>query len=155
MTTTNNNTNTNSKFGASFKAVNLTQHDTTPEQRADGVADRLHPGLLSDLLTFDKLPSPEGIDARAEAIARHAVSVYERWEIPAGTRDYDASDWPQAMIGGAPFLMAALERALIRYRICPVYAFSVRESVEAPQSDGSVRKVAIFRHLGLVQPPLE
>jgi hypothetical protein len=93
--------------------INLTQHDTTPEQRADGVTDRIHPGLLAELLTFSSLPSPELISDRAEALARHAVSVYERWDIPAGTRDSDASDWPQAMIGGAPFLMAALERALV------------------------------------------
>ena len=32
-----------------------------------------------------------------------------------------------------------------------VYAFSVRESVEQPQPDGSVRKVNVFRHVGFVQ----
>jgi hypothetical protein len=31
-----------------------------------------------------------------------------------------------------------------------VYAFSRRESTEAVQEDGSVRKVAVFRHLGFV-----
>jgi len=55
------------------------------------------------------------------------------------------------MIGGAPFLMSALEDALVIAGITPLYAFSVRESVEAEQADGSVRKVAVFRHLGFVE----
>ena len=37
------------------------------------------------------------------------------------------------MIGGAPYLMASLERALDAVMIQPVYSFSVRESVEAVQ----------------------
>jgi len=32
----------------------------------------------------------------------------------------------------------------------PVYAFSVRESIEQTQPDGSVRKVNVFRHAGFV-----
>ena len=44
--------------------------------------------------------------------------------------------------------MAPLEEAL-RYRgILPLYAFSRRESREETDPDGSVRKVAVFRHLG-------
>jgi hypothetical protein len=34
------------------------------------------------------------------------------------------------MIGGAPFLMGPLEAALLKDNRVPVYAFSVRESVE-------------------------
>jgi hypothetical protein len=55
-----------------------------------------------------------------------------------------------AMIGGAPYLMAPLESALRAHGITPVYAFSVRESVDQVQPDGSVRKVAVFRHAGFV-----
>ena len=54
------------------------------------------------------------------------------------------------MIGGAPFFMESLATALRREGYCPVYAFSRRESVEQVQADGSVRKVAVFRHLGFV-----
>ena len=34
--------------------------------------------------------------------------------------------------------------------IQPVFAFSVRETEEQKQADGSVRKVAVFRHAGFV-----
>ena len=54
------------------------------------------------------------------------------------------------MIGGAPFLMGALESALLDYGITPVYAFSKRESVEEVQKDGSVKKINIFRHAGFI-----
>jgi hypothetical protein len=55
------------------------------------------------------------------------------------------------MIGGAPYLMGALEKALRECGFTPVYAFSKRESIDQPQPDGSVRKVAVFRHLGFVE----
>ena len=54
------------------------------------------------------------------------------------------------MIGGAPWLMSSIENALRDHRITPIYAFSVRESAEQVQPDGSVRKVNIFRHAGFV-----
>lgn len=56
-----------------------------------------------------------------------------------------------AMIGGAPFLMASLERALAAVQMRAVYAFSVRVSAEQAQPDGSVRKVQTFRHAGWVE----
>jgi hypothetical protein len=34
--------------------------------------------------------------------------------------------------------------------ITPLYAFSVRESVEQALADGSVRKVNVFRHAGFI-----
>ena len=65
----------------------------------------------------------------------------------------DESDDPHptaAMIGGAPWMMAKLERALLEIGVPSVYAFSVRESAEQTQPDGSVRKVNVFRHAGFV-----
>ena len=47
-------------------------------------------------------------------------------------------------------MMARLERALIERGIEPLYAFSVRESTEEVQADGSVRKVAVFKHAGFI-----
>ena len=55
-----------------------------------------------------------------------------------------------AMIGGALWLMAPLAAALREQGIEAVFAFSVRETEEQKQADGSVRKVAVFRHAGFV-----
>jgi hypothetical protein len=54
------------------------------------------------------------------------------------------------MIGGAPFLMGPLETALRARGFSPVYAFSVRESVERTTATGAVEKTATFRHAGFV-----
>lgn len=120
--------------------VNLTQHAATQEQIDQGVVD-LSPHLqkrLKELLTFETLPTKSDIVAVAFAIAEFARGAYK--EKPQ-----------QAMIGGAPWLMAELERRLLAHGIEPVYAFSVRESVDEIQGDGSVRKVSVFRHQGFVR----
>ena len=126
--------------------VNLTQHPASPEQIAAGVVDLPagHRALLVQSLTVDALPSRSEIEARCADIAELACHN--------GLAD-DAGDDPhpeQAMIGGAPWMMRALENALLAVGIQPVYAFSVRESFEAVQPDGSVRKVNVFRHAGFI-----
>ena len=116
--------------------INLTQHKATDEQIRAGVVDPM-PELKAKIrqaLTFDALPS------QAE-IARAAVAL--AWLA-------DESGEAVAMIGGAPFLMSSLEVALTEIGIRPMYAYSRRESVERTQADGSVRKVAVFKHLGFV-----
>lgn len=55
------------------------------------------------------------------------------------------------MIGGALWLMAPLAAELRDRGIEPVFAFAVRDTEEQIQPDGSVRKVAVFRHTGFVQ----
>ena len=55
------------------------------------------------------------------------------------------------MIGGAPFFMGILEQELKKQGIKPVYAFSQRESVDKEMADGSVQKVAVFKHLGFYE----
>lgn len=116
--------------------LNLTQHEATPEQLAAGVEEPgTRKGSVQALLTFRDLPSREEIAARAVALAALA-------------QGYGAS---AAMIGGALWLMAPLEAALRGLGIRPLYAFSVRESVEETAPDGSVRKVAVFRHKGFVE----
>jgi hypothetical protein len=78
----------------------------------------------------------------------------------ASTYDYEGHDVDEgehpthAMIGGAPWMMAALESALLDAYITPLYAFSVRESVEIAQPDGSVVKTAVFKHVGFYNPVL-
>ena len=125
-----------------MRVLNLTQHAATAEQVAAGVVD-LEPEAreaLQALLTFSSLPSREEIEQRAEDIAALAALHAES----------EAGIALHGMIGGAPFLMAPLERALAAQGIEPVYAFSTRVSAEETQPDGSIRKTQVFRHLGFV-----
>ena len=116
--------------------INLTQHEATPEQIAAGVVEPSPEtkAKIQQALTFDTLPSQAEIAAAAASLAWLA----------------DESGEAVAMIGGAPFLMSALEEVLTEIGIRPIYAYSRRESVEQTQADGSVRKAAVFRHLGFV-----
>lgn len=128
-----------------MKVLNLTQHLATPEQIAAGVVE---PAIdakkqLVSLLTFEQLPTAAEIRSRAYDIAAVARSQYV-------TEPTEGVRFTHAMIGGAPYLMGPLEIALRASQITPVYAFSVRESVDEVQPDGSVRKVAVFRHVGFV-----
>lgn len=127
--------------------LNLTQHVTTDEQKAQLVVEpRMTKEKIRKLLTFEEIPSKEEIEARASELAEIAVSEANHY---AGETD---RIWiTRVMIGGAPFLMGALEKALRECGFTPVYAFSKRESEEIPQPDGSVRKIAVFRHIGFVE----
>jgi hypothetical protein len=118
------------------KILNLTQHYATPDQIAEGVVDLVGPAreALIDMLTFDEPPTPMGVARRAKRIAELATK--------AGAE--------RVMIGGAPYLMASLEKALFAAGIEPFYAFTRREVVETVQADGIVRKVVEFRHAGWV-----
>lgn len=133
-----------------MKILNLTQHSSTPEQKAAGVVDLVGESLaeLKQLLTFDTLPTKEEIQRRAASIARLAVE--QNYEVC--DEDFETPRFTHAMIGGAPFLMSALESALMDDFFTPIYAFSVRESIEEIQPDGSVRKANVFRHAGWVTP---
>jgi hypothetical protein len=122
--------------------INFTQHPSTPEQRAAGVVDlpAEERARLQELLTFEELPAASDIRARALTIA----------DLAATKKNYPHPC--VVMIGGAPFLMAALERALQQTHIIYCYAFSRRESAETIRDDGSVHKTQIFRHAGFVYP---
>lgn len=119
--------------------LNLTQHRATPEQIAAGVvdlSDSSDRALLQSALTFNEAPEEADLLARSESIARMVT------EHPDRPRS--------AMIGGAPYFMRPLENALWYWGIRPLYAFSVRESVERALPDGTVEKTAVFRHAGFV-----
>lgn len=128
--------------------LNLTQHKATMEQIKAGVVDLpsdVSP-IVRNLLTFDDIPSPLTLIERAEAIAAIAA------ECASGEDREDGEGFAlSAMIGGAPFFMAPLERALLDAGITPVYAFSVRDSIEQPDGNGGVRKVNVFKHVGFVE----
>jgi hypothetical protein len=128
--------------------LNLTQHVATSEQKAQLVVEpRMCKAKIQKLLTFEEIPTKEEIEARAKELARIAVSEASMY---AG--DTDNEIWiTRVMIGGAPYLMGALENAVRECGFTPVYAFSKRESEEIPQPDGSVRKVQVFRHCGFVE----
>lgn len=115
--------------------LNLTQHEATPEQKEAGVIEPSSKDFIKSLLTFDHLPDTGDLIDRAERLAEFAHDL-----------GHD-----QALIGGAPFFMAPLEKALLEYGIQPVYAFSVRESVEKIASDGSVTKTNVFKHVGFFE----
>ena len=116
--------------------VNLTQHSITDEQKLDGVREISVRQEVTKLLTFDDLPGMEEVEARARDLA----SVAKREGATA------------AMIGGAPYLMAYLERALIERGIEPIYSYTKRDCTEERLLDGSVRKMMLFRHQGFVRP---
>jgi len=128
--------------------LNLTQHNATPEQKAQLVVEpRMCKDKIRELLTFEEIPTREEIEARAKELARIATSEASMY---AG--DTDNEIWiTRVMIGGAPYLMGALEKALRECGFTPVYAFSKRESEEIPQPDGSVKKIQVFRHAGFVE----
>ena len=122
--------------------LNLTQHAATADQRAAGVVDLEGEQLmaLKALLTFGRFPTAFEVSLMAQAIARLAADFLR----------HDDHDRRRAMIGGAPYLMAPLEHALVAEGIQPLFAFSQRVSVEEIQPDGTVRKTAVFRHEGFI-----
>lgn len=122
--------------------INLTQHPATADQLAAGVADLPadQRAILAKALTFESLPTRGEIVAAAGIIAGLAAS--------AGPAPHILPD--AAMIGGAMWLMAPLAAAVEARGIEALFAFSQRESVDELQADGSVRKTAIFRHVGFV-----
>ena len=115
--------------------LNLTQHQATPDQIAAGVMEPSDKEKVQALLTFNYLPSMEEIYERAEALSDLASECGAT----------------QVMIGGAPYLMAPLQECLTRRRILPLYSFTERVSEDVPQTDGTTRKVSVFRHVGFVR----
>lgn len=123
-----------------MRILNLTQHQATPEQVAQGVVDlddvdRFNVSLL---LTFDELPTRNRIEQAAQQLAEFADRLCRAYRADA------------VMIGGAPYLMPELECALRRHGVRFCYAFSKRVAEDQLQPDGSVRKVQVFRHAGFI-----
>lgn len=120
--------------------LNLTQHKATPDQIAVGVFDAPDDlrEIIADLLTFDQPPTHAQMRVRARELAR-IVSMFQVDKV---------------MVGGAPFFMGPLVAELRYIHRASLFAFSRRESVDQPQPDGTVRKVAVFKHAGFV-PALE
>ena len=121
--------------------LNLTQHQATSEQKEEGVIepsekDKSH---IRELLTFDEIPTKDELENRARQIVNIAYNGYIEQNV-----NY-------AMIGGAPFFMAHLVEWLHDVNIQPLFAFSIRESIETIAEDGSIVKNNVFRHKGFVE----
>jgi hypothetical protein len=114
--------------------LNLTQHLATADQIEVGVVEPTSKEEVKSLLTITALPTMAELNARAEALA--ALAAREGAEA--------------VMIGGAPYLMAPLERALKGKGIKVLYAFSQRKSIDV-HKDGVVTKTAIFVHAGWIE----
>lgn len=128
--------------------LNLTQHTATDEQRKAGVIDLpdRERQMLQVLLTFEELPTSEGLFLRAAGI----IDLIEGTDWHPDQPDGESPHFPNAMIGGAPFFMPVLAEALKENGIQPLYAFSQRIVEEQEDGTGGVRKVAVFRHVGFV-----
>jgi hypothetical protein len=127
-----------------MKIVNLTQHAASPAQEAEGVVcphvdSNPFSAALRELLTFDTLPSSQDVADRSAKLAKMARQL----------ADFAGAD--AAMIGGAPFLMASLEKALGDVGLIAVFAFSTRESVEEVVGGQTVKR-SVFAHKGFVGP---
>jgi len=150
--------------------LNLTQHAGTQTQALAGLVD-LSPEEREKLTYYLTVPEEElqasedvfknVLQARVngivsllwprlveedEARAKEAVRLYADGDNFGG---WNASrrDLCDALVGGAPYLVDRLKDRLKELGVRPVYATSVRRSVEETLADGSVRKTQVFEHL--------
>ena len=117
--------------------LNLTQHKADAAQKHEGVFEPVNKNMVKELLTFTTIPSRDTLHRRAKALA-NVVAQFENYT-------------GRVMIGGAPYLMPYLEDAIIDIGCTPVYAFTVRDSVEETLEDGTTIKKSVFTHLGFVE----
>ncbi len=156
------------------RIINMTQHQATPEQLAQGVME-LDADLktqLIKLLTVEDLNEVihhVNLETRADKIIALATEQIARMAMAKGEElapvfkaamELDKfSSTPMhlnsyygvaVMLGGAPWLMPALEKAAHLMGLSVCYAFSKRVSEEQHQPDGTVRKVNTFKHQGFI-----
>jgi len=117
------------------RILNLTQHQATPAQVAAGVVEPSDKAHVQALLTFNTLEDTYHMRERALRLVGVTLGV-----------DCDA-----VMVGGAPFFMPTLVAVMQEHDVKVVFAFSVRESVEVTNPDGTVTKRSSFSHAGWVE----
>ena len=119
-----------------MKILNLTRHAATAEQLEAGVYEPWEENKpkIKKLLTFDNLPSAEEIAVRANHLCFLACIETSFANLK------DKNTTKAVMLGGAPFLMSALEKELKGAGIKVVYAL-----------DGNIKKTSAFKHKGFVQ----
>ena len=119
--------------------LNLTQHNLTTDQYLAGAFEPMsEKENIKELLTF----FDDDMDDASAVIAERSREL-------ALLADFEMTNMGLcfeekfALIGGAPFLMAPLERELKKLGIEPLYAFSERESVEKI-INGKTVKTSVF-----------
>jgi len=137
------------------KILNLTQHVATQEQIEAGVFEPSEEdkAQIQRFLTFDEIPSKDEIETRAASLVGVATKIFDYIDYVDEYNSFQSPVWIKriVMIGGAPYLMSSLEEHVKNRNIKGVYAFSKRESVDQVQQDGSIKKVAVFKHCGFVE----
>jgi len=118
------------------KILNLTQHESTKEQKDQGVFEpsKKDKEYIKQLLTFEDIPSKDLLEQRAKSLTAIALT-------------YGVE---KIMIGGAPYFMSFLERELKFIGMKLVYSFSKRV-VEEVQNDKEVVKISSFKHIGFIE----
>ncbi len=121
------------------KIINLTHHAASEIQIQEGVFEPSNKESVKEYGLIEFLPKFWQLKAKAQSLAFIAKE----------------SGADAAMIGGAPYLMGVLEKELKKVGVQPCYAFSIRESSEIQLDDGTVKKVAKFKHLGFYWVPMD
>ena len=123
-----------------MKIINLTQHNATEDQVAAGVID-LQGDMKAALVAAITFPP---IYTKADLVMAARV-VNELIRDHVGMH----GQIDGVMIGGMPSFMPVLETLLMSKGIKVGYACSERVSKDIPQADGTVKKVAVFAHVGM------
>ena len=121
--------------------INLTQHQPTAEQVTAGVVN-LRRDLLESLglcLNFEAQYTKEDLELSAKSII---ALLFHNGSCGINQR---------VMVGGMPSFMPILEKTLLQAGFRVLYAKSERVSVDQPQSDGTVRKISVFKHIGFYE----
>jgi len=116
------------------KVLNLTQHKATIDQV--GVIEPENKKKIQNHLTFVSLPEKGIIDIKVHSLVEYCIEFHPSVK--------------EVMIGGAPFIIEPLAIALRAAGFTPVYAFSMRQSVEKVVN-GEVIKSSVFKHMGFVK----
>lgn len=118
-----------------MRILNLTQHNATAAQLQDGIENipSKHQEQLEKLLTF-----PAGYDLTDLVTSAKALANLTK------KLGYEA-----VMVGGMPSFMPILQAELVKADISVGYARTERVSIDQVQPDGSVRKVSVFKHVGM------
>ena len=125
-----------------MKILNFTQHTLTREQLDSLVGEGFSlenieteaEEWVKALLTFTNI-SDEELKFRARALADYAQIQCEATDVIVD-------------VDGAPYLMGALEKALIENGIKPRYAFTEYVVVETMNQDGSTTETSVIRQSG-------
>lgn len=121
--------------------INLTQHQPTAEQVTAGVVN-LRRDLLESLnlcLNFEASYDKTNLELSAKSII---ALLFHNGSSGVGQ---------QVMVGGMPSFMPILEKTLLQAGFRVLYAKTDRISEDQPQSDGTVRKISVFKHIGFYE----